>query len=83
MFHHARALAAALTTAALLAPVTAEAKAPLRIEVLSNRADLISADDALVAIAYGEGVKPADIRVKLGSSDITSAFGAREKARRA
>jgi Tannase-like family of unknown function (DUF6351) len=71
----ARTVTAALTILALVAPAAAHAEtaAPLTIEVLSNRADLISADDALVAISYSEGVEPSDIRVKLGSRDVTSA----------
>ena len=65
----------------VLCPI-AEAKAPpLRIEVLSNRADLISADDALVAVSYPKGVKPSDIRLKLGSRDVTSSFALRENGR--
>ena len=78
-----RRLSAALTTL-LLVPVAAQAKTPkppLRIDVLSNRADLISAGDALVAISYGKRVRPADIRVKLGRADITSAFAVRENGR--
>src|SRR5204863_197868 len=51
------------------------------LDVLSNRADLISAGDALVAISYGDAVNPADIRVELGGSDITSAFAVRENGR--
>ncbi|HYZ28742.1 MAG TPA: DUF6351 family protein, partial [Thermoleophilaceae bacterium] len=78
-----RALAAALTTL-LLAPVAAGATVPepaLRIQVLSNRADLISAGDALVAITHAKGVNPNAIRVKLGPADITSAFAVRENGR--
>src|SRR3954471_11571236 len=80
-----RALIAALATLVLLTPVAADAAkvpaAPLRIDVLSNRADLISAGDALVVIRYGDTVNPADIRVKLGDSDITSAVAVRENGR--
>ncbi|MEA2493771.1 MAG: hypothetical protein QOJ29_1682 [Thermoleophilaceae bacterium] len=78
-----RTLTLALLTA-LLAPVAADAKAPttpLRIEVLSNRADLISAGDALVAIGYSKGIDPASIRVTLGKTDVTSAFATRENGR--
>jgi hypothetical protein len=78
-----RALVAALT-GLLLIPAAAAAKAPttpLQIKVLSNRADLISAGDAVVAIDYRKGVKPSDIRVTVGESDITSAFGLRENGR--
>ena len=77
-----RALTAALITL-VLAPAAAEAaKAPsLGISVLSNRADLISSGDALVAVSSSKGVKPADIRVTLGGSDITSAFAQRANGR--
>src|SRR4051794_41036131 len=76
-----RWITAALTILALV-PAAAEAKAPpLRIAVVSNRADLISAGDALVAISYPTGVKPADISVKLGGSDVTSSFAQRENGR--
>jgi hypothetical protein len=76
-----RALVAALTLL-LLVPFAAQAKAPpLQIHVLSGRADLISAGDALVAVSYRKDVNPSDIRVKLGGADITSAFGVRENGR--
>jgi hypothetical protein len=79
-----RAVAAVLTGLALAPVASASAKAtppPLRIEVLSNRSDLISAGDALVAIAYSRRVDPAQIRVRLGGSDITNEFALRENGR--
>src|SRR3954471_24694510 len=80
-----RALTAALTTLVLLTPMAADAAkvrtAPLTIDVLSNRADLISAGDALVAISYGDAVNPPDIRVGLGGSGFTNAFAVRENGR--
>src|SRR4051812_44050522 len=83
MFTHRRLTAALL--ALVLAPLAgAQAKAPhspLRIQVLSDRADLISAGDALVAVSYDKGVDPAGIHVTLGSSDITSDFALRENGR--
>ena len=70
--------------ALLVAPAAVDAKAPpppLRIEVLSNRADLISAGDALVAISHAKSLDPAGIRVTLGGADVTSAFAVRENGR--
>ena len=48
------------------------------IDVLSNRADLISGGDALVAVKLAAGTDPATVRVNLNGNDITSAFAARE-----
>src|SRR4051794_35646300 len=83
MFIHRVTTAALLTL--VLAPVAgAQAKpthSPLRIQVLSNRADLISAGDALVAVAYDKGVDPGAIRMKLGKADITGQFAVRENGR--
>jgi Tannase-like family of unknown function (DUF6351) len=78
-----RALAAALL-AALVAVPGAQARktqAPLRIEVLSSRADLISAGDALVAVAYRKGVDPSEIRVTLDGRDVTDQFALRPNGR--
>ena len=60
---------------ALLAvtPATASAK-PIRIVTLSNRADLVSAGNVLVAI---RGARPSKVRVRLGRHDITRAFARR------
>jgi hypothetical protein len=49
--------------------------------VLSNRADLISAGDALVAVGFDSSVDPAAIRVTLGAQDVTSAFAVRPNGR--
>ncbi|MFB9730251.1 DUF6351 family protein [Haloechinothrix salitolerans] len=74
-------LAAALAAGAggLITPLTPASAAPdaLRIDVLSNRADLISGSDALVAIALPEGVDPSQVRVRLGNRDVTDAFAPR------
>ena len=76
------AIVAALTTLVLSpAADAATRKAPLRIDVLSNRADLISAGDALVAIAYSKGVDPSKIRVSVGRRNVTRAFAVRENGR--
>ena len=48
------------------------------IDVLSNRADLVSGGDALVAVTLAAGTDPAAVRVVLNGTDITLAFGARQ-----
>src|SRR4051794_34824150 len=78
-----RALTLALLTLAIAVPA-AQAQAPaapLRIEVLSNRADLISAGDALVAVKYSKGEDPARIRMFAAGKDVTSAFALRPNGR--
>lgn len=69
--------------ASLLAPLhaprhsEAAAAAPasrLRVEVLSNRADLVSAGDALVAVSVPSGVRPGSVRVIAGRRDVTARF---------
>ena len=64
-------LAIALGCAWLACAGTASAGTTGHIEVLSNRADLISGGDALVA------VDPANARVSLNGRDITSDFAVR------
>ena len=54
-----------------------ERRARLGIDVLSNRADLISAGDALVAVDVPAGVDPANVRVTDDGRDVTSAFALR------
>jgi hypothetical protein len=51
------------------------------IEVLSNRADLISGGDALVEIVLPPGVGIAGLHVRVGSRDVTSAFALRDNGR--
>jgi hypothetical protein len=46
----------------------------LTIEVLSNRADLISGGDALVAVDVPRGVRPGAVRVTAGGRDVTQRF---------
>jgi hypothetical protein len=53
----------------------------LAVQVLSNRADLISAGDALVAIKVPAKVDPARVRVKVSGADATSAFAMRPNGR--
>jgi hypothetical protein len=56
---------------------SAEAAGGLSVHVLSNRANLISGGEALVAIGLPARVKPTSVRVTLGSSDITNEFAMR------
>ena len=51
------------------------------IEVLSNRADLVSAGDALVAVRLPHGVRPGQVRVTVGERDVTQRFAVREDGR--
>jgi hypothetical protein len=60
---------------------TASAATPLRVDVLSNRADLISGGDALVAVELPAGTNPASVRMTLGSHDVTAEFARRQDGR--
>ena len=53
---------------------TAHAGKGVNLKVLSNRADLISAGDALVEVKLGKRVDPADVVVKDGRRNVTNAF---------
>jgi hypothetical protein len=55
----------------------ASAAGTIEIKVLSNRADLISGGDALVAIVLPAGVSASSIKVDVNGRDITSAFAIR------
>lgn len=73
---------------ALLAPplavVPATEAAPrgqLVVEVLSNRADLVSGGDVLVAVDLPRGVKPGQVKVTAGGRDVTKRFAVREDGR--
>jgi hypothetical protein len=57
------------------------AATPVSIQVLSNRADLISAGDALVAVDLPAGTDPAKVRVKIGTRDVTHLFAMRPNGR--
>src|SRR3954471_18591466 len=65
---------AALIAGAGAAP--AHAAGQVRIEVLSNRADLISGGDALVRVRRPADADSSALKVTLGDRDVTSAFGA-------
>jgi hypothetical protein len=53
----------------------------LHIDVLSNRADLISAGDALVAVRLPRGTRPRSVRVRLDGRDVTRMFALRPDGR--
>ena len=59
-------------------PAAAVAAEPLRIDVLSNRADLISGGDALVEVERPAG---AGVRVDVDGRDVSGAFHARGEDR--
>jgi Tannase-like family of unknown function (DUF6351) len=75
----ARLIVAVMAVLVLAAPAAQAADAPT-IEVLSNRADLISAGDALVAIDIGSA-DPASVKVTVGDRDVTDAFALRPNGR--
>ena len=74
------ALAVVVPTAVATAGDRGAAPAPT-ITVLSNRADLVSGGDALVAIGLPPGVRPQDLRVQIGRRDVTRAFAQRPTGR--
>jgi hypothetical protein len=53
----------------------------LRIDVLSNRADLVTGGDALVQVVVPRGASPARVRVDLNGQDVTSSFAVRADGR--
>jgi hypothetical protein len=68
-------LAVPLLTALVLAPAAhAGAADATTIEVLSNRADLISAGDALVAIDVPAGTDASAVHVTANGQDVSDAF---------
>jgi hypothetical protein len=80
------AASAAVLMCALLAPgvaaaATSKVKTELKINVLSNRADLISGGDALVQVVVPSGVDPNTVKVDVGGRDVTSAFAVRSDGR--
>lgn len=78
-------VAAALAVSALPSVgSTAAAQVPLRelaVEVLSNRADLVSGGDALVSVALPAKVSPAKVQVLVGDRDVTGQFAVRPNGR--
>jgi hypothetical protein len=53
----------------------------LAIEVLSNRADLLSGGNALVEVKLSKHANPARVRVDPNGTDVTSAFAVRSDGR--
>src|SRR3954471_10953596 len=72
-----RRVAMAACALSLVFASAASAADDLEIRTLSNRADLISGGDALVAIGLPSGVDPAGVHVDVGGRDVTSAFALR------
>lgn len=70
------AIVVVLTAQGMVAAVASAAS----IQVLSNRADLISAGDALIAVDAA-GVNPQRIRVTVDGRDVTDAFALRPNGR--
>lgn len=62
-------------------PVTPVPTKALSIAVLSNRADLISGDDALVEVVLPAGSEASAVKVMLGSRDVTRQFSLRANGR--
>lgn len=65
-------------------PTQVSQAAPARrlvVEVLSNRADLVSGGDALVAVRLPAGVRADEVRVTAGGRDVTDRFAVREDGR--
>lgn len=62
-------------------PSTAAPRGALVVEVLSNRADLVSGGDVLVAVDLPRGVKAGQVRVTAGDRDVTKRFAVRADGR--
>jgi hypothetical protein len=75
-----RAVGVAMLAALVFASSAEAAQAP-EIKVLSNRADLISWGDALVAVKLPKGAAPSDVTVSVGKRDVTDAFAVRRDGR--
>src|SRR3954451_23022598 len=65
-----------LLALAIAVPATAGAAPAVSIDVLSNRADLLSGGDALVAVTHAPGVK-----VDVDGRDVTDVFADRPDGR--
>ncbi|HEU5036379.1 MAG TPA: DUF6351 family protein [Nocardioides sp.] len=75
-------LLALLTPLLAVVPAAESAARPaLVIQVLSNRADLVSGGDVLVAVRVPQRVDPDDVRVTAGGRDVTRRFAVREDGR--
>src|SRR4051794_36035986 len=65
---------AVLIAAAAAGPAQAASRAPVTIDVLSNRADLVSGGDALVQIQRPADAATAQVKVDVGGRDVTKVF---------
>jgi Tannase-like family of unknown function (DUF6351) len=76
-------LALCLLAAACAIPTSAVAAGPdaLAIHVVSNRADLVSGGDALVAVDLPKGVRPSEVTMKLNGSNVSDEFAKRADGR--
>jgi hypothetical protein len=85
----ARHLLPSVLLAALLVPLapgpqpaaSAAPRKPLGVQVLSNRADLVSGGDVLVAVKLPRAVAPRTVRVTLDGRDVTQRFKVRPDGR--
>jgi hypothetical protein len=73
-------LAACLAAICVTAPMT-QASGGIAIKVLSDRADVISAGNALVAVDLGGGVRPSSVVVTLDGRNVTDRFAVRQNGR--
>jgi hypothetical protein len=72
----ARALAVIACAASLAGAAPADARMPApRIEVLSNRADLVSGGDAFVRVTLPRGVGSSRLRLTAGRRNVTGVLG--------
>ncbi|HEX6247223.1 MAG TPA: DUF6351 family protein [Nocardioidaceae bacterium] len=71
----------ASSTSSAAAAQTAAGPGSLRIAVVSNRADLVSAGEALVEVRLPRGTRPRSVRMTLDGRDVTSMFGKRPNGR--
>src|SRR5579859_7381767 len=67
----------AAAAGSLIVGVAAAHAGTLTIHVLSNRSDAISGGDSLVSVSLPKGVNPTSVKVKLGSTNVTSEFALR------
>ncbi|WP_433407316.1 DUF6351 family protein [Saccharomonospora azurea] len=78
------ALLAALSTAVMmLTPIESDAatRGELSVRVLSGRADMVTAGDALIQVTGSRGVPPSAVRVRLNGADVTGRFAVDRRAR--
>jgi hypothetical protein len=71
-----------LTALALVAPAADASASAIKIQTLSNRADLISDGNALVAITLPRHAKARHLKVKLNGRNVTRAFRPHRVGRR-